>query len=187
MSKQASHNSTKCKEWSEHLHYECELFLDCWKLVRASRESGWLASLPNRERDCLKNAVLESALLHSRVLYDFFFDKVQPATTSEDIVPSSIWTVAAARGRMPVDLHKIHRRLAHLTTDRTTTPDWDPAVWMKPLLDPIIQACDACKNESLDSKDWKALRDACDKLNRDPGIWRSMACAPTGTGPIAPA
>lgn len=96
---------------SKHLHYEVAMF---FILARA------LASGVFGE-GILHNAVLESFIIHARILLDFLFLKARPQ--DDDVVAEdylSEWT--EIRGEMPpilTDLRfRVGKRAAHLTYSR---------------------------------------------------------------------
>jgi hypothetical protein len=75
-----------------------------------------------------RNGLLETHLLHSRILVEFFF----PGNHRDDDIVSSDflepgWEPTGLRvERLKVATQEIHKRLAHLTRRRLTSYDWDP-------------------------------------------------------------
>ena len=99
------------KAMSKHLAYEVQML-------------AWLErTLPATDDDLLNNALLESFVMHTRVLLDFFF---LSTTRDSDIVASdyfeSVERWETVRGELPSELANVRQRvgkeMAHLTLER---------------------------------------------------------------------
>ena len=105
------------QEASKHLHYEVDMLLGTARLLAAGVRG-----------DVLSNAVVESFIIHTRVLLDFLYDE---RPRSDDVVASDYFTDRqdwiSKRPAMSSTLTKVDRRVgkevAHLTYVRNEVTD----------------------------------------------------------------
>ncbi len=114
----------------EHVTYEIDMC--AWTALQvASLESG--SAQPHTEeppeRSAMRNALLESHLVHLRALTTFLLQGKAFATdvTHDQLVPGS-WSARPAEAvqRLRTRQPRVNRRLGHLTWDRV---DEDPVKW----------------------------------------------------------
>jgi hypothetical protein len=98
-----------------------------------------------------RNALVESHLLHTRVLTEFF---LHGATRSDDIVVGDFvdgdWTPDGPElERLKVIMPEISKRMAHLTRHRRTAfPQWNPVLITGDLMNLVSQFLERIKQES---------------------------------------
>ena len=133
--------STKDKdpiECSKHLLYEIEMFYYAGK---------WLCDPTNGDDALLKNAVLESFLIHTRLLYNFFYgNRFKDDVIAEDLLSDG------PTEKPPLLEHiqePINKRVAHLAESRTDV-NADDDTWP---ISKIIESMDSV----LGSCTWKAM------------------------------
>ena len=105
----SKHSDHELEKMATHVLYEVDMFRSCFARWRSldAKDSDW-------------NPVLESSLLHFRVLREFFLSRVR--THNDDVLASDymncpIWSPTEAK-IFAETKDEIDKRLAHLTTRR---------------------------------------------------------------------
>jgi len=114
MSQQAGVTRDELQQMAEHVLYEINMFRKCFQRWRALKED-----------DPDWNSALENALLHFRVLREFFCSAPHPG---DDVVAADYLTRGEWKARQPPILaetkQEIDKRLAHLTRRRLQATPW---------------------------------------------------------------
>jgi hypothetical protein len=134
MSRQAGVARNELQQMAEHVLYEIKMFRKCFERWRALKED-----------DPDWNSALENALLHFRVLRDFF---CSAPNHGDDVVAADYLTQVEWKARQAPILaetkQEIDKRLAHLTRRR-----WQAIRWKRGEMEEAMETLINSFTESL--------------------------------------
>jgi len=116
MSQQAGVARNELQQMAEHVLYEINMFRKCFERWRALKED-----------DLDWNSALENALLHFRVLREFFCSAPNPNHGDDVVAADYLNQVRWKAGQAPIlaeTKQEIDKRLAHLTRRRLQAIRW---------------------------------------------------------------
>lgn len=125
----------------EHIDYEADQAVACAMIL----EAGALGLLPE-----VRNALLESALIHVRAIADFLSAK---KSKPDDMVPGDFLAMIWAKpGLLPKDVdRRINKEVAHLTysrwADGDPKKDWNLRQTFEPLLKALEEFYNAAQRQ----------------------------------------
>lgn len=152
---------------SSHLHYEVQMLHECARRLSELRNSDEEISLDDKT---LENALIESFLIHARVLIDFFYVKsrleANPNTNirSSDVIaedflekPNNWWSICPEKSPELEEVNpKVGKQVAHLTYDRSYITvkgkKWDIGRIYYALVDVIFVFIENVDRKYLDPK-----------------------------------
>lgn len=148
-------------EYSEHVHYEIDMFFETVEVRSRPAFNEWTLSLLGHPQR-MNNALIESFVVHLRNLIDFLYLPSKGTdVVAEDFVPAPGW--AGIRPQISPVLAtaktRANKEISHLTTDRLSgaPPEkvWDfvgLAAEIRPLLVLFVQKADKARLASFVEK-----------------------------------
>ena len=163
------------KSAAVHLHYEISMLFEAVKLAGTAPQPS-----------SLWNAVLESALVHARVLFDFFDPNPGTRKNLDDVIAADFfsggWQGPNWETKVSDLRSRINKKVAHLSYSRVENEIWELDAFVAPLIGPIRRFLSLVDDRFLDGR-WDSLKAAIATV--PPGLGgATCARGPTGaTGP----
>ena len=123
------------EDWIAAFEYEKDMFVSLWEYLFDTRPNDDDQPEAGKMADRVRDALVESALLHTRVLVEFFLGSSQKR--GDDVWVRDLWpdfrserTTELLRGVWGAGdgSHRsnVNKRLAHFTNKRGAGADWTP-------------------------------------------------------------